>query len=207
MRQIALALAAVTALSIAAPAAATVVISSTGTIESSDPQQLNRVARNGIVSTWAAAKSYPGTLGVATHNYDLVNGTIAANALQNVYYEITYSLLTGDPLFSVAYLNSFDPNNIATNYLGDSGGSPSLGTSASYQVIVPTGGQLLINFSDVTGTPSGYSYTIAAFSDPNRGENFLTPGIPEPSSWAMMLLGFGAIGLAMRRRKKIAAIA
>lgn len=29
----------------------------------------------------------------------------------------------------------------------------------------------------------------------------LVPGLPEPASWAMMLLGFGAIGLAMRRRK------
>lgn len=27
-----------------------------------------------------------------------------------------------------------------------------------------------------------------------------TPGVPEPSTWAMMLLGFGAIGFAMRRR-------
>lgn len=27
------------------------------------------------------------------------------------------------------------------------------------------------------------------------------PAIPEPSTWAMMLVGFGAIGFAMRRRK------
>ena len=27
------------------------------------------------------------------------------------------------------------------------------------------------------------------------------PDVPEPTTWAMMLLGFGAIGLAMRRRK------
>jgi hypothetical protein len=27
-------------------------------------------------------------------------------------------------------------------------------------------------------------------------------GVPEPASWAMMLLGFGAIGAAMRRRRK-----
>jgi hypothetical protein len=26
--------------------------------------------------------------------------------------------------------------------------------------------------------------------------------VPEPASWAMMLLGFGAIGLTMRRRRK-----
>lgn len=30
-------------------------------------------------------------------------------------------------------------------------------------------------------------------------------GVPEPASWAMMLAGFGAMGLAMRRRRKVAA--
>ena len=29
------------------------------------------------------------------------------------------------------------------------------------------------------------------------------PGsVPEPATWAMMLLGFGGIGMAMRRRRK-----
>jgi len=31
---------------------------------------------------------------------------------------------------------------------------------------------------------------------------FAPSGVPEPSSWAMMLLGFGAIGLAARRRRR-----
>jgi fibro-slime domain-containing protein len=29
----------------------------------------------------------------------------------------------------------------------------------------------------------------------------VTPSVPEPGTWAMMLLGFGGIGLAMRRRR------
>jgi PEP-CTERM motif-containing protein len=29
------------------------------------------------------------------------------------------------------------------------------------------------------------------------------PGVPEPSTWAMMLLGFGAVGVAMRRRRRV----
>lgn len=29
------------------------------------------------------------------------------------------------------------------------------------------------------------------------------PGVPEPTSWAMMLVGFGATGYAMRRRRKV----
>ena len=27
--------------------------------------------------------------------------------------------------------------------------------------------------------------------------------VPEPATWAMMLLGFGAVGFAMRRRKQM----
>ncbi|HEX8838885.1 MAG TPA: PEPxxWA-CTERM sorting domain-containing protein, partial [Sphingomicrobium sp.] len=29
--------------------------------------------------------------------------------------------------------------------------------------------------------------------------------VPEPATWAMMLLGFGAIGVSMRRRKPVLA--
>jgi len=35
----------------------------------------------------------------------------------------------------------------------------------------------------------------------------LTPSVPEPGTWAMMLLGFGAVGAAMRRNRKKLALA
>jgi PEP-CTERM motif-containing protein len=34
----------------------------------------------------------------------------------------------------------------------------------------------------------------------------ITQAVPEPATWAMMLLGFGAIGFAMRRRKPAQAL-
>lgn len=34
----------------------------------------------------------------------------------------------------------------------------------------------------------------------------LVPAVPEPGSWAMMLGGFGAMGLAFRRRRKVATV-
>lgn len=32
----------------------------------------------------------------------------------------------------------------------------------------------------------------------------VTAAVPEPSTWALMILGFGAVGYAMRRRQKVA---
>lgn len=36
---------------------------------------------------------------------------------------------------------------------------------------------------------------------------FATPGVPEPAAWAMMVAGFGAIGLMTRRRRSLANVA
>lgn len=55
------------------------------------------------------------------------------------------------------------------------------------------------NFAVGTGLKSGdiiISQTQAAFTPGSPG------AVPEPSTWAMMLLGFGAIGVSLRRRRK-----
>ncbi len=41
---------------------------------------------------------------------------------------------------------------------------------------------------------------VAKFDAPSVG------GIPEPSTWAMMILGFGAAGAAMRSRRRVAVV-
>jgi hypothetical protein len=48
--------------------------------------------------------------------------------------------------------------------------------------------------------------TISAFGPATSSRAAVTGAVPEPSTWAMMLFGFGAIGTAMRtRRRKITA--
>jgi hypothetical protein len=37
------------------------------------------------------------------------------------------------------------------------------------------------------------------------GLNGAVAAVPEPATWALMILGFGAVGVAMRRRHSVAA--
>jgi len=70
--------------------------------------------------------------------------------------------------------------------------------------------QVLTGADELTwhNLPDWGSATEYAFSAGGAGQNVLLGGIsltalPEPATWAMMLLGFGAIGVALRRRKKV----
>jgi len=49
-----------------------------------------------------------------------------------------------------------------------------------------------------------YSASAFAIDDLTLGIEGIGPGIPEPASWAMMLVGFAAIGGAMRSRREAA---
>lgn len=52
--------------------------------------------------------------------------------------------------------------------------------------------------------PKAYSFTSAVNGNNSAGGlGFLTvtSAVPEPATWAMMVLGFGAMGMAMRRRR------
>ena len=44
--------------------------------------------------------------------------------------------------------------------------------------------------------------TISAFGPATSTRVAATGAVPEPSTWAMMLLGFGAIGYSMRRKRR-----
>lgn len=83
------------------------------------------------------------------------------------------------------------------------------------------------NYGSLVGRINGVYQTLGAnFSGPawengtlelfywdsNSGDNFgaitfnITAGVPEASTWAMMILGLGGIGAAMRRRKQSVAV-
>jgi PEP-CTERM motif len=54
---------------------------------------------------------------------------------------------------------------------------------------------------------NGSALVASGFLDADNGDNFATvsfasAAVPEPASWMMLLAGFGAVGFAMRTRKR-----
>ena len=56
-----------------------------------------------------------------------------------------------------------------------------------------------------TGTDQGVgSVQFASTSNAFEIDNIAIAPVPEPATWAMMILGFGVVGFAMRRRRGVA---
>jgi hypothetical protein len=169
-----------------------------GALTSSDPTQLGRISRDGIWSDWSAPKAFPGVINTTTTyyytSYDISVGVTP-------YVAITFDSISANT-FVAAYEDSYDPTNLATNYLGDPGRSGNLffGTDPlTFNVFVPLHHQLVvvINNTAAGGVGLGDPYNLYV-------QGFLDTGYtstPEPSS--LFLLGSGALGLAGVIRRKL----
>lgn len=165
-----------------------------------DPTTLGRISRNGVISDWSTAKPFPGVINTATsyryHVYDILIPFFN-------YIQISIDDSINTNVFASAYLSVYDPNNKATNYLGDAGGSGNLaGNPRAFQVIMPsTPGHLeiVINDSSAAGAGVGnpYEILVEGFSDTQFNEN-----TPEPASLGLTAGGLGfALWLVARRRQ------
>jgi PEP-CTERM motif-containing protein len=103
-------------------------------------------------------------------------------------------------------------------------------TAAQFYMGSTTNGEEWLVWTQCTGTPNCWiseagwsgtdegiwhdlpewgSHSLYAFTAGGAGQNVLlgglslTTSVPEPATWAMMLLGFGAMGVACRRRTTV----
>lgn len=153
-----------------------------------------------------------GTVGIGgpTVNFTSTNGLLDTNTGAatifrsdgNALTQLTFTLLTGSFTAAEFDLLSGTDSTIDITLTAVGGGT------STFSVINPTGSNI---FNIIAG--AGESYTTASFSTTGGGFSTFkqlrlvlgqptTPPVPEPATWAMMLLGFGGIGMAMRRSRK-----
>ena len=115
--------------------------------------QTNRLSRDGSPSVCGVPKNFPGTIAAASRVFDSYTFT----AIQPLCLDSLLSSANGINLFESFYSPSFDPTDITSNYIGDTGFSSSV---QSCNISIATGTQYTIVVNDVSGTSAGSNYTL-----------------------------------------------
>jgi hypothetical protein len=163
----------------------------TGSIDTGDPTQTDRLFRSGIPQTC------PPTTTCATfgdglpHHFDEYTFTNTTGATQCVTVDTDTACTGTNFIFIASYLGSFDPANICTNWIGDSGSSPDIGVPAPFSFDLDDGQTVVIVVSEVTpdaGCP-GYTVTVSGIcgggGSPTPSPTCIPGGAPggAPGAW------------------------
>jgi hypothetical protein len=143
--------------------------------------------------------------GVFNFNYAFTNTNAAVSNLVNFGFTTNPTLLGISGTGMNFYLN---PNNFPGGYTVNACAGPPAANNcdaANGQGDLFSG-TFALTFANGTTAISLNNLVdrYASLSQLNNtsGEGTPVGGVPEPATWAMMLLGFGGIGVAMRRRRK-----
>jgi hypothetical protein len=131
-----------------------------GSLAAGDPTQTGRMGRDAVANSCALAKACPGAIAgdTAQHRYDLYTFTNGPTAVCATITTTTNCTVAPNQIITAAYLGSFNPANLCTNYLGDPGGSPT--PTNSFKVNVPANGVLVINVHEITAAGGCSGYTV-----------------------------------------------
>lgn len=160
-------------------------------------------------NTVGSSGSY--TLSVTT---DGTIGTIGTGNITsfNITINDSHGSITLTPLNAGAEIGG-GLSATATDLLFDFSGSgfalfqhPAPGSSEDFLCFAAS---LCGNFTNATNLLVGTDFPSGVSTSPMRGNLVIASvngSVPEPATWAMMLVGFGGIGFAMRRRKAAAVL-
>lgn len=126
-----------------------------GAIGAGDPSGTGRVTRNGVTSVCGVPKSFPGTSGT-TNRYDVYTFTNPGPA---TCWTVHLSTPGVNHVEAVAYVGSFNPTNIAENYVGDAGPTAAPGTSR-FSVEVPAYTNLVVTVTEVNAGTGCTNYAL-----------------------------------------------
>src|SRR5438128_4444364 len=129
-----------------------------GSITDTDPTQTDRLFRSGIPQTCPSSNTCAIFGDPTPHHYDAYTFTNTTGVTQCVNIDTNTACTGTNFIFTAAYLGSFDPNNICTNWIGDSGFSPN--PDQAFQVNVDNGQTFVVVVSEVTPNAGCPAYTV-----------------------------------------------
>lgn len=143
--------------------------------------------------------------GNGTEMLNASGGQAEISAVDGGFNYLEWVLDTPNTGYADFLLNLRKPNNttnsVTLTFLDQAGNSYgsvfALGNGANWFRIQATDGDL-ISFGSLSTTAD-----ITNVRQVRVGGIDTIPAVPEPSTWAMMLGGFGLIGFSMRRRRKL----
>jgi hypothetical protein len=200
MRKFAFGLAAVAALSITTPAsAANLIINGSGQLTGATGVVVNGSTYDVSFVDGTCAGLFSGCDSASDFDFTTFSGAVSASQalLDQVFVDGGSGQFDTDPSLT---FGCGDPDNCYATIPYDvfNGGFYANEawnrSTTDFSNVSLTG---LVNF-DLTGLND---HVFARFTYVGTAGS-----VPEPSSWAMMLLGFGAIAIAMRRRRRIQAL-
>jgi PEP-CTERM motif-containing protein len=163
---------------------------------------------SGFTDANAPTNLYGKNLGTGETGLGLTNDGSGQNEIQadgSNFIQLNLSDLVGVTMVQF-FMNSTTAGETWQVYGTDDAGCAGAGSafcgalvnSGSDELTHTLGGWGQYTYFDfyATGTSNG------ALSNVLLGGLSLTESVPEPATWAMMLLGFGAIGVAFRRRRR-----
>jgi len=135
-------------------------ITITGSIDTSDRTQVDRLNR-GVISGCCGTTYSCQIFGDGqAHHYDAYAFTNTAGSTQCVTVDVDTDCQGGNFIFTAAYLGTFDPNNICANWIADEGRSPTSGDSAPFSFNIDNGQTFVLVVSEVTAGGGCPSYTM-----------------------------------------------
>ena len=127
-----------------------------GAIAAGDTTMTGRIVRNGVASSCAIPKAFPGIQdALPNRRYDTYTFTNSGNATSCVTVNVTSGC--GLNIFYAAYLGSFNPANLSQNYLADAGSS--FAGVATFSFNVPAGQSFVLVIHEVNVNAGCASYT------------------------------------------------
>lgn len=155
----------------------------------------------GSISSWTLTGntgfSSVGSFAAFTGAFGYSNGAVGSSGLLN---QTVATVAGASYTYSFALRNNGGPANSFSASLGGTAFGPSFSNAGPFGFTVYSG--------TVVAPTNNATLTFAFRQDPNFW-NFddasLTAAVPEPATWGLMIVGFGMVGMALRRRTAVVA--